>query len=564
MATTRRTNRDEPPRYGGHYRRLSDTPLGHGGQGTVYKCQHTFTQQIVAIKEVDIQSTEALARLRREAEALAQATHPNIARILFAGVEGDTAYLVMEYIEGPSLQQRLDEGRLSSVDEIIALGQALTEALGHLHQHGWLHRDLKPDNVLFRPDGTPVLVDFGIAHHMERSRLTKVGEVFGTLEYASPEHLDGYPLDAQSDLYSLGVLLYVCCTGTLPFGDAGETKSEQARFIVRVTTKEAADVRQHRSDCPDALAALLAALLARRSEERPTHATAVYQQLANIGATPATTHTADLPPRPSSAFPRPGSPALYIPQQPKPLSTWTNEIGMTFVRIPAGMFMMGSNNGYANEQPVHEVTISKPFDLQTTPVTQKQWKAVMAKVVKEKTWPRNTYYGKPSSFSKGINARLRPVDKVSWHEAKLFLEHLNQSEDGGYRLPTEAEWEYACRAGSETRYHFGNDEQDLGKYAWYNANSGSQTHPVATKKPNAWGLYDMHGNVWEWVEDWYASGYYSTSPRTDPSGPDSGTSRVLRGGSWNSFPDFLCAASRNANTPLVHEYYNGFRVAKTR
>ena len=156
----------------------------------------------------------------------------------------------------------------------------------------------------------------------------------------------------------------------------------------------------------------------------------------------------------------------------------------------------------------------------------------------------------------------RPVEQVSWDDAQEFLAKLNLMEKiDTYRLPTEAEWEYACRAGSTTRFCFGDKEEKLGEYAWYGDNSEGKTHPVGQKQPNAWGLYDMHGNVWEWCQDWY--GDYPAGPVTDPRGPDAGEYRVLRGGSWDNDTRNLRSAVRNYYYPDYRSDIIGFRVART-
>ena len=176
---------------------------------------------------------------------------------------------------------------------------------------------------------------------------------------------------------------------------------------------------------------------------------------------------------------------------------------------------MGSPDSDADaqegERPQHPVRITKPFYLGKYLVTQEQWEAVMD--------------GNPSKFKRSQN----PVENVSWEDCQQFLGRLNKRErnqSGKFRLPTEAEWEYACRAGSETKYCFGDSAKQLGEYAWYRDSSGGdKPHPVGQRKPNAWGLYDMHGNVWEWCQDWYGVGYYANSPTNDPIGPTAGTFR---------------------------------------
>jgi formylglycine-generating enzyme required for sulfatase activity len=227
----------------------------------------------------------------------------------------------------------------------------------------------------------------------------------------------------------------------------------------------------------------------------------------------------------------------------------TNSIGMKFVLIQAGEFQMGSPDNekdrQSDEGPQHKVKITKPFYMQTTEVTQAQWKAVMG--------------NNPSNF-KGDDL---PVERVCWEDAQEFIKKLSTKEGLKYRLPTEAEWEYSCRAGSTTRFCFGDDESKLGDYAWYDKNSGNKTHPVGTKKPNAWGLYDMHGNVWEWCQDWYDENYYKNSPAEDPQGPANGEFRVLRGGCWYNYVRLCRSAYRLRDVPSLRFYYDGCRLARS-
>jgi hypothetical protein len=216
-----------------------------------------------------------------------------------------------------------------------------------------------------------------------------------------------------------------------------------------------------------------------------------------------------------------------------------------FSLISAGSFQMGSTNGASDERPVHTVTISRAFYLQKTEVTQAQWQAVMGT--------------NPSYFAAcGLQC---PVEQVSWDDIQQFLGRLNQATPGvTYRLPTEAEWEYAARAGTTGDY---GGSGGLDQMGWYGGNSGSTTHPVRQKQANAWGLYDMHGNVWEWVQDWYSGTYYTVSPPTDPTGPASGQYRVLRGGSWYYVAYYARSASRFFNNPSSRLNLYGFRLART-
>ncbi len=219
--------------------------------------------------------------------------------------------------------------------------------------------------------------------------------------------------------------------------------------------------------------------------------------------------------------------------------------GIEFVQVPEGEFLMGSKE-YVWEQPVHKVKIGKPFYLGKYPVTQKQWESVMG--------------SNPSSF-KGNDL---PLESVSWNDVQEFIKKLNKMEGTDkYCLPSEAEWEYACRAGTTTRYCFGDDESKLKDYTWYRDNSGAKTHPVGKKKPNPWGLYDMHGNVWEWCQDKYHDNY-SVAPSDGSAWEDGGSSfRVIRGGSWSiNGADYCRSAKRRRNDSGSRDDDLGFRVLR--
>jgi formylglycine-generating enzyme required for sulfatase activity len=227
-------------------------------------------------------------------------------------------------------------------------------------------------------------------------------------------------------------------------------------------------------------------------------------------------------------------------------------VSLELLPVAAGSFKMGSpkteEGRYSNETQ-HLVIISKPFWLGKTEVTQAQWQAVMG--------------NNPSRFKD--NGANHPVENVSWTDAVAFCKKLTERERAAgrlpsgyeYALPTEAEWEYACRAGSTGTYAGTGKLKDMGCYA---DNSGSATHKVATMQPNAWGLYDMHGNVWEWCSDWYGS--YPSSSATDPTGPASGSCRVLRGGSWFVSSGYCRSAYRSNLAPGCRYGHSlGFRLA---
>jgi formylglycine-generating enzyme required for sulfatase activity len=238
----------------------------------------------------------------------------------------------------------------------------------------------------------------------------------------------------------------------------------------------------------------------------------------------------------------------------------TNSIGMKFALIPAGEFLMGSPESVSyvssDEKLQHKVRITKPFYLGLYEVTQAEYDKVMGE--------------NPSDFSKGGSVADRvsgkdtsgyPVEMVSWEDAVEFCKRLSAKEGKTYRLPSEAEWEYACRAGTTTKWYCGDNEAELGRVAWYGEHRGGTTHPVGAKEANAWGLFDMHGNVWEWCQDWH--GPYSSGEAIDPTGPSDATFRVLRGGSWYDRAVLCRSAFRLRYAPGLRDFFVGFRVARS-
>jgi formylglycine-generating enzyme required for sulfatase activity len=285
---------------------------------------------------------------------------------------------------------------------------------------------------------------------------------------------------------------------------------------------------------------------------------------------PARKTTGRVESRDSSPLPGQGAPEFI-----------TTKVGqIQLKRIPAGEFLMGSpdddKDAYDNEKPQHRVQITRPFYLGVYEVTQAQYEAVRG----------NNH---PSYFSAagggkdkvaGQSTDRHPVENVSWLSAVRFCNKLSELEGvkpfyqivgeavsvpdwkgPGYRLPTEAEWEYACRAGSTTRYSFGDDPASLGDHGWFDGNSGSMTHPVGQKTANGFGLHDMHGNVWEWCWDGYGGKYYVESPADDPAGVLGASGRVFRGGRWYDSPRLCRSASRNWSGPGYRYNFLGFRLA---
>ena len=256
------------------------------------------------------------------------------------------------------------------------------------------------------------------------------------------------------------------------------------------------------------------------------------------------------------------------PETGYPYEAWLKQPRMEFVLIPAGEFMMGSGisaeevawrygglaDYFTHEHPQHRVQITKPFWLGKYEVTQGQWQAV----TEEPPWAGQEY------------AKSNPRHAVSWvpsDDCQSFISKLAERTAAKvFAFPTEAQWEYACRAGTQTAYSFGGSAPQLKDYAWYEDNAkqvGEEyAHAVGSKRPNAWGLYDMHGNVWEWCADWYGKDYYASSPAVDPTGPASGRARVLRGGGWsNQDWDARCAARSSMGRVFKMLPNGGLRAA---
>jgi len=216
------------------------------------------------------------------------------------------------------------------------------------------------------------------------------------------------------------------------------------------------------------------------------------------------------------------------------------DINLEMVFVEGGTFLMGATDGEGNEKPLHSVTLSD-FYIGKFQVTQKQWRAVMG--------------NNPSYFSGCDN---HPVENVSWDDVQEFMKRLNQKTEKKYRLLTEAEWEYAARGGKKSKGYTYSGSDNLGDVAWYDGNSGSKTHPVGQKQSNELGLFDMNGNVWEWCSDWL--GDYSSEAQTNPKGPSSSSSRVIRGGSWDGYAECCRASNRSTYSPGTRAYHMGFRL----
>ena len=499
--------------------------------------------------------------LRAETKAMINLNHPAIVRVFDFHESGAVKYIDMELIEGKNLSQLKTESPDRKLPEALVLQYArqIADGMSHAHAKNIIHRDIKPQNVIVSNEGLVKILDFGIAQTLRTSmsRLVNTSST-GTLVYMSPEQIRGQDVGKESDIYSFGAMVYELLSGKPPFWQGAlehQILNEQPKVIPGVTDETMR-------------------MVLRCLEKDYTRRFRSFGEVFLVGGTvaerqpvvkmvpPPVPEAVDITPMPSMQIVKKKGMSLMaiggiiigvlvvafvmimvmrksgdIRQVIAADSSNMPPIeGMVW--IEGGTFMMGSNDGESNEKPVHQVTVSG-FYMSKYEVTQAEYEQVMG--------------NNPSKFT---DCPTCPVENVSWHDAVAYCEKV------GKRLPTEAEWEYACRAGSTGKYYWG-DAMD-GSYAWYSDNSGGKTHPVGQKLPNAGGLYDMSGNVWEWCSDWYDENYYSSSPAQNPLGASGGSSRVLRGGSWDDFIDFYRSAGRNYYGPDYRDGYGGFRVVLPR
>ena len=514
--------------------------LGGGAFGEVWLVRHMDLGVERAMKIPT--DPDYVRQLRQEGKIQFQLHHPNIVETAELNTRHDPPYFVMEYVEGQDLRKRLKAGGKLTVPEALEVVRQILEAMEHAHGQGVLHRDLKPENILMTPDGTVKITDFGLGKVqadlaqsllLSGSMMSSQGiSVSGTYDYMSPEQRSGGQADPRDDLYAVGIIGCELLTGRRPTGAGmarAMSRNDIERSIGDVFEKACDDVDYRYESAAEMLSAVTALLHGVPEERPPSRGEAV----------------------------RPAPKLAETALQSIELDCGSG-VEMKLVLIPAGEFMMGSPDSEKHrgqdEGPQRRVTISTPFHIGTTQVTQGQWRAVM-----------DTEPWKGWLFTKAF-ARVgddNAVSYISWHEAMAFCEALSKKTRKSVRLPTEAEWEYACRAGTTTRFSYGDDPDygNLGDYAWYDGNARREkyAHPVGLKKPNAWGLHDMHGNVWEWCSDRYADSYAGEDTR-DPKGPSSGSSRVSHGGSWYSSPWYCRTARRYGHLPSYRLNYIGFRV----
>ena len=692
--------------------------LGSGSFATIWKVRHKTLGYVRALKvskeEVTSETEHAYQQFLKECTVLLKignGCHPNIVRIYQPRLLDGRASVEMDYVKGQTLTDYLRKVKFIEMDEFYRLFEQIVGALAYCHhdiyqflmdpntddikndpddgqrylideeterrlvaKYAVIHNDIHSNNVMRRDyDGCFVLLDFGLAIEDGQAVRTSA-RTGGALEYMAPEKFErSSNISTQSDIYSLGILLYEALAGRVPFVLAqGASILDQTSMYqqhktgippsieaLRREAFEAANPGQnYQKDYPDWLEQMIMRCLEKDPARRYTDAKelmndfkAMYQpQMAAVASnvkvvekivekrvevpvekvvdvpsmgisTPmlklrtdmdcvlyidgdkrANLKVGELTKVPlakgeyelkfvtidekdcieDTYFAMPDNDKQYTvalkklreqreykereerqklereEQQRNGLFA-INGVSFKMVKVEGGTFWMGANNGYRglfrsrdtsmqnydkdagdNEKPVHQVTLSDYY-IGETEVTQELWEAVMG--------------SNPSLFKGSTN----PVEQVSWDDCKEFISRLNRLTGQNFRMPTEAEWEYAARGGRKSQGYKCSGSNIPGDVAWYDGNSGSKTHPVKTKNANELGLYDMSGNVWEWCQDWYGS--YSGSSQTNPKGPSAGSYRVGRGGSWGYDARGCRVSNRGNDPPGVRNRNIGFRLA---
>ena len=458
--------------------------------------------------------------------------HPHIPDLLAFFPQEGRLYLIQEFIEGQNLLNELRQQGTFSEAEVRKVLTELLHILQFVHDHKVIHRDIKPENIIKNSrTGTLFLIDFGVSKEVSSNVFTKLGTITGTPGYAPPEQFRGMVFP-NSDIYSLAVTCIRLLTGYLQRLDGSDPLFNSMNMQW--------EWKQYISVSPE-----LEIVLDKMLNDLPSNR---FQSAAEVLSTLQTQQNS--PAIISSNHSQHISTTLIYPQQSRVFrDDLGNNLFLEIVAIPEGTFLMGSSleEGYKHEKPQHEVTIP-PFYMGKYPITQAQWEKIanLPKINLDLN-------PKPSHFP-GTNL---PVEKVSWFDAQEFCARLGEYTGKMYRLPSEAEWEYACRANTTTPFYFGATiTTDLVNHH----NKYGQTTDVGKFTPNDFGLYDMHGNVWEWCEDaWHKD--YTNAPNDGSSWISDDNKRTLRGGSWSQDPENCRCAYRNYIVAGANNYGSGFRVA---
>ena len=544
----------------------------------------------------------------KEARHIAQLEHPNIVSIISVFEENNTAYYVMKYAPNGSLEDKVKrEGHLSE-PEATRYILKIAKALRFVHEHKMTHLDVKPANILLSVNDEPLLIDFGLSKQYDYStgKATShtplgISNGYAPIEQYNPEAAGIF--SPEMDVYSLGATFFNLLTGITPqhasiLANNGIPVQELhaknvSQRAISVIFQAMEPLRKDRLHDMDSFINLLEKELEQEPSEQPATQQIsqpyTVQTIISEGTAPAAVvqHKEQGEAQPQPQPKQSHAPVLekkraywaglgvalsvivvivgtvfmmnikkagggsdisadssVISADTSVNEAWTNEtmtfeangVSFTMMHVEGGTFTMGATSEmtepYDWEKPTHQVTLSSYY-IGETEVTQALWKAVMG--------------SNPSEF-KGDDL---PVEYVSWDDCQTFISKLSALTGKNFRLPTEAEWEFAARGGNQSRHTQYSGSSRIDDVAWYDGNSSDKTHPVKTKQPNELGVYDITGNVWEWCQDWFDN--YSSHAQTNPTGASSGSRRVYRGGSWGNSP-WDCRSSCRCSVTSAYSY----------
>jgi formylglycine-generating enzyme required for sulfatase activity len=564
-----------------------DRELGRGGFGITYLAQDLALKCPVVIKSPhmhlckDPSYAAYLDRFSQEGSRLANLKrHPNVVRVAGFFPEQEMPCLVMDFVEGETLTEKVQKQGAIPEAIVVPWMIAIAEALVHVHGEGLVHRDANPANIIIQPDGQPMLIDFGIALEIQPCRTTTMAGLGGHRDFAPYEQLAKKSGSRQLkvDIYCVAATLYYAITGQLPEG----------AYDRKIAIQEGQDClippQKLKPEITDRIHHAILSGMEMDPEDRPESMqnwitllttddgllTAIRApSIAELPLQPLTFQTIALDEK-ATVIDQPTRSMQYFDE------LLSEGITMRMMLVPSGSFVMGSPeeelHSYNNEKPQHLVTVPD-FAIGQFTITQTQWTAI-AQLPKVK---RNL---KPKpSFYIGNN---RPAERLNWDEAVEFCDRLTRLTRKPYRLPSEAEWEYACRAGTTTAFNLGPTiATDFANYRGVDDDRGEQgvllgnygegpqgayrgkTIEMGEFFPNPFGLYDMHGNVWEWCADHWHQNYDGApidgSVWLDPEADESGD-RVIRGGSWTNSPQSCRSVSRFSVAPDYRNNSLGFRV----
>lgn len=522
----------------------------------VYKAFDKRLESEVAFKllrtemlTVESQKT-VLDRFEFEAKALAKLNHPNIVSVIDYGEFNGTPWLVMKYMEGGTVKQYI--GKAMPPPEAARLLAPIASALAYAHSKDIVHRDVKPSNILVSQAGFPMLSDFGIAKIVAKqdSKSTQIGISIGTPEYMAPEQAMGR-VTKFSDQYSLGLVFYELLTGAMPY--AADTP---AALVLKKGSEPLVRPSDVQAGIPEVVEQVVFKALSKESVDRYPNMQAFCDALKKIGNMDVSNKTSN----------------RLVNQKPipQPSNTTIKSTGCSWVRpkdlmpmmfIPAGKATIGRNDDSHDSRPMHTVALDA-FLIDKHPVTNRMFSHFLNEIGNQEENGTKWY------DEKAKNARLRwsgncwlvmrnysehPIVSVSWHGAVAYCQWV------GGRLPTEAEWEKGARGEDDRIYPWGNQTPSY-DYANYQGYQVSTTAVGAFPKgASSYGLLDMAGNVWEWVSDWYEHDYYARSLLINPRGPDTGATKVMRGGSWFNIDRHLKVSYRSYSNPGTRTANLGFR-----